>query len=114
MPRFFEIPNKDEHQGYEEALGVIENFLDDPDNSKINKTFGINEPTAVLDLNKTEKDSSDSSIVKLPEEPTDEETDRLKVVGKDSHELKPFIIKAVVALIVIVCALVVARIMAGD
>ena len=48
MSGFFDIPEKDKTKGLNEALDLIENFLDDPDNSKLNRSFGINEPTAVL------------------------------------------------------------------
>ena len=48
MSGFFDIPNKDRDKGFHETMDIIEKFLDDPENSKLNRSFGTDEPTAVL------------------------------------------------------------------
>ena len=56
MSGFFDIPEKDKTKGLNEALDLIENFLDDPDNSKLNRSFEINEPTVNMEQMISRKD----------------------------------------------------------
>ena len=48
MTEYFEIPKIETKQGIDSVLDQVGNYLENPENSKLNNSFGVNEPTAVL------------------------------------------------------------------
>ena len=78
MSGFFDIPHKDRDKGFQETMDMIEKFLDDPENSKLNHSFGADEPTAVLQSGDHQLEENGETRLLEPEIPINWKTILIK------------------------------------
>lgn len=100
MAGYFDIPQKDQKKGLKEILDQIDRFVEDPDNSKLNASFGIDEPTAVL-----------QAAAETTEYPDNDET---QVVNNPGASIKKNIfIKLVIVIIAITISITAVHFIVG-